>query len=72
MERILETSLNLKVLKLPLVRLSGRLNTCKDQQEKVFRLYLKNGSMVWEENTPPKCDYIIQSYDTAFFKIRKS
>ena len=22
----------------------------------------------WEHNEPPKCDFIIQSYDTAFMK----
>ena len=27
---------------------------------------------VWDENKPPKCDYIIQSYDTAFLKSERA
>ena len=27
---------------------------------------------IWDENTPPKCDYIIQSYDTAFLKSERA
>tara|TARA_R110001583_G_scaffold37593_2_gene122306 strand:- start:2687 stop:3541 length:855 start_codon:yes stop_codon:yes gene_type:complete len=27
---------------------------------------------VWDENQPPKCDYIIQSYDTAFLKSERA
>ena len=27
---------------------------------------------VWEELKPPKCDYLIQSYDTAFLKSERS
>jgi len=32
----------------------------------------KEWFMVWEETTPPKCDYIIQSYDTAFLKSERA
>ena len=27
---------------------------------------------IWEENKPPKCDYLIQSYDTAFLKSERA
>ena len=27
---------------------------------------------VWDENKPPKCDYLIQSYDTAFLKSERA
>jgi predicted phage terminase large subunit-like protein len=32
----------------------------------------KDWFMVWEEEKPPKCDYIIQSYDTAFLKSERA
>jgi len=27
---------------------------------------------IWEEDNPPKCDYLIQSYDTAFLKSERA
>ena len=27
---------------------------------------------IWDENKPPKCDYLIQSYDTAFLKSERA
>ena len=32
----------------------------------------KDWFKIWEENKPPKCDYIIQSYDTAFLKSERA
>ena len=32
----------------------------------------KDWFKVWEENKPPKCEYIIQSYDTAFLKSERA
>jgi len=32
----------------------------------------KDWFMIWEENKPPKCEYIIQSYDTAFLKSERA
>jgi len=32
----------------------------------------KEWFQIWEEEKPPKCDYIIQSYDTAFLKSERA
>jgi predicted phage terminase large subunit-like protein len=32
----------------------------------------KDWFMVWEQEKPPKCDYLIQSYDTAFLKSERA
>ena len=32
----------------------------------------KDWFKVWDENKPPKCDYLIQSYDTAFLKSERA
>jgi predicted phage terminase large subunit-like protein len=32
----------------------------------------KNWFMIWDEEKPPKCDYLIQSFDTAFLKSERS
>ena len=39
---------------------------------KVFLIIPKDWFNVWEELKPPKCDYLIQSYDTAFLKSERS
>ena len=28
--------------------------------------------MIWDEEKPPKCDYLIQSFDTAFLKSERA
>ena len=32
----------------------------------------KDWFMVWDQEKPPKCDYLIQSYDTAFLKSERA